>query len=163
MATVPIGAAQSESRFPELARSLSLHGDIDEATRQRLAELGIKVEYRIVGGEGRPQEPSEDQVEGAAKAVTPDGYALDQNYPNPFNPQTTIGFTLAQSEHVRIDIVNVLGRTVRTLMNETVGAGRHSVVWDAADDGGTRVPSGIYLYRIEAGDFVQTKSMTLVK
>jgi hypothetical protein len=141
----------------------ALHGDIDEATRQKLADLGIAVEYRVQSGEGQIQEPPEEQFDEAAKAIVPDGYVLDQNYPNPFNPQTTIGFTLARSERVRIDIVNVLGRTVRTLVNEYVSAGKHSVGWDATDDAGTRVPSGIYLYRIQAGDFVQTKSMTLLK
>lgn len=163
----------------------SLSDGLDDATRARLAALGIKIQIidgdhnfmRMVYetpdsqngklkwvGKGELNEvPESDLDESAKAAVVPEGYALNQNYPNPFNPQTTISFTLAQSEAVRIDIINVLGQIVRTLKNETMGAGAHELIWNARSDAGVRVPSGMYLYRIEAGSFVDTRTMTLLK
>lgn len=93
----------------------------------------------------------------------PDGYELRQNYPNPFNPDTKIAFGLPESQHVKIDIINVNGQTVRTLLDEQVPAGMHVVQWDSADDNGNQVASGIYFYRLTAGDVVASKKMMLLK
>jgi hypothetical protein len=86
------------------------------------------------------------------------GFSLEQNYPNPFNPATTIYFTLSHDEHVTIDVYDVNGQKVSTLINDTRGTGTHSVVFNAAD-----LPSGIYYYRITAGAFMQTRSMVLLR
>jgi hypothetical protein len=80
------------------------------------------------------------------------------NYPNPFNSSTTIEYTLPQAGRVRIDIYDLLGRKVETLVNEEVQAGRHRAVWDASP-----YSSGVYFYRVEAGDFVDTKRMVYLK
>lgn len=88
---------------------------------------------------------------------------LAQNYPNPFNPSTTIAFDLPRNEQVRLDIVDLAGRNVRTLVNEVRGAGSHAVVWDGTDNAGQRVASGTYVYRLISDSSIQSKSMVLVK
>jgi len=88
---------------------------------------------------------------------------LYQNYPNPFNPATVIRFDLQRSVHVNLGIYNVKGELVSTLLDRHMGEGRKEVSWPALDSGGRPVSSGIYFYRLVAGDFVQTKKMVLLK
>ena len=90
-------------------------------------------------------------------------FELCRNYPNPFNPQTDISYVLPYACHVDISIFNVLGQTVTTLVNEYQTAGHKTVLWDGTDDDGKQVTSGVYFYRIQAGEFTDTKKMTLVK
>jgi hypothetical protein len=85
-------------------------------------------------------------------------YVLSQNYPNPFNPSTTISFNLPQSGNVTLTVYNVLGQQVATLVNGALSAGTHSVPFDAS-----RLASGVYVYELRAGSFVQQKRMMLVK
>ncbi|MDG5768073.1 CotH kinase family protein [Balneolales bacterium ANBcel1] len=91
----------------------------------------------------------------------PDTYALHQNYPNPFNPQTHITFTLPVAEHVVIDVYDITGRHITRLLDEQRSAGRHQITFGPS--GGTELASGIYLYRMEAGKWSETKRMTLIK
>jgi len=93
----------------------------------------------------------------------PTSFALDQNYPNPFNPVTTIAYQVPQPAHVLIDIFNVSGQRVRTLVNRTQAAGNHMVDWDGKDNLGRAVSSGMYIYRMAAGEFTQSKKMVLLK
>ena len=94
----------------------------------------------------------------------PTEFALGQNYPNPFNPTTTIRFDLPKEAPVTMEVYNVLGVRIRTLLaGETVSAGRHTMMWDGRDDNGNAAPSGVYLYRINATDFHASKKMTLMK
>lgn len=86
-----------------------------------------------------------------------------QNYPNPFNPTTEISFYLYESGHARLDIYNIAGQRVRTLVDEDLPSGRHVYEWDSHNDKGQRVASGIYLYRVISGGFVKTKKMVLLK
>ncbi len=95
--------------------------------------------------------------------VIPTEYGLDQNYPNPFNPVTTIRFALPQSGNVTLKIFNLSGQLVRTLVSSEFAAGQHQIVWNGRNDNGEKVASGMYLYRITAGSFVQTKKMMLMK
>jgi len=88
---------------------------------------------------------------------------LGQNVPNPFNPTTTIGFDVADRVRATLRIYDVRGRQVRELMNESVPAGSHSVVWDGRDDTGRAVASGVYYYRLEAGPTSATRRMVLLK
>ena len=90
-------------------------------------------------------------------------FELKNNYPNPFNPTTTIEYALPHTELVRIDIVNVLGQVVTTLVNEEVQSGFHKVVWNGRNAFGSPVASGIYIYRIKAGTFTSVKRLTLLK
>ncbi len=89
--------------------------------------------------------------------------ALGQNFPNPFNPQTTIAFDLPRAGQVRLEIVDLRGRHVRTLVNEARAAGSHTVLWNGVDDAGQRVASGTYVYRLTTDSLVQSKTMNLVK
>ena len=85
-------------------------------------------------------------------------YMLNQNYPNPFNPLTHIGFSIPKPENVRIEVINVLGQTIKTLLNKPVPAGTHILPFNAAN-----LPSGVYFYKIEAGEFHDVKKMILLK
>jgi len=93
----------------------------------------------------------------------PTAFALLQNYPNPFNPTTTLRYDIPENSHVTITIYDMLGRQVKTLINQTQDAGFISVIWDATNDFGKLVSAGVYLYQIQAGEFVQTRKMVLLK
>ena len=91
--------------------------------------------------------------------MNPTEYGLAQNYPNPFNPSTTISFSLAKESNVNLKVFNLLGQEIISLVNnEFMNAGSYSYKFDAST-----LASGTYIYRLEAGDFVQTKKMTLTK
>lgn len=90
-------------------------------------------------------------------------FDLQQNYPNPFNPTTTIEYALPKAGHVRITIYDMLGRHVRTLVDSRQPAGRFQTTWDGRDELGVSVGAGVYFYKIEAGEFVQTNKMVLVR
>ena len=92
-----------------------------------------------------------------------DNYKLINNYPNPFNPVTTLRYDLPENVHVNITIYDMLGRQIKNLINQTQDVGYRSVRWNATDDYGKPVSAGIYLYQIQAGEFVQTKKMVLLK
>ncbi len=96
-------------------------------------------------------------------AILPDSYKLSQNYPNPFNPSTEISFSLPVAGQVKLEIYNVLGQRVTTLADGLFEAGEHVVLWDGKDISGSAVSSGIYLYRLQAGEFTETKKMMLLK
>jgi hypothetical protein len=91
-------------------------------------------------------------------AEVPTEFALHGNYPNPFNPSTSIRFDLPEASEVRLQVFDLLGREVATVLNKAMEAGQHAVTWEA----GT-LPSGVYLYRLEAGEFVETRRMVLLK
>ncbi len=93
----------------------------------------------------------------------PSGFILNQNYPNPFNPVTKITFSIGHAERVIISVYNLLGQKVVDLANLNLQSGNYEVTWNGLNRNGTQVSSGIYFYRIEAGSFVQTKKMTLIK
>ena len=95
--------------------------------------------------------------------VSPKVFALHQNFPNPFNPVTTLRYDLPEQATVNIIIYDMLGRQVRTLVNQTQEAGFKSVLWNATNDHGKQVSAGVYLYQIQSGEFVQTKKMVLLK
>lgn len=95
--------------------------------------------------------------------VVPTNWELMQNYPNPFNPTTTLRYGLKEDVQVSLKIYNVLGQEVRTLVNEKQSAGFKSVLWDGKNNEGAQVQSGIYIYRIVAGNYVKAKKMMLVK
>lgn len=85
------------------------------------------------------------------------------NYPNPFNPQTRIDFELADPCRVSLEVYDAKGRLVRTLVDEARPAGRHHANWDGTDPGGRRVASGMYFFRLHAGDYESVMKMTLIK
>ncbi len=93
----------------------------------------------------------------------PEQFALSQNYPNPFNPLTTIEFALPKRSDVKVSIFNLHGRLVRTFDLGSTGAGEHAIEWDGRTNRGTPVATGVYFYRIEAGEFARTRKMLLLK
>ena len=93
----------------------------------------------------------------------PQAMALEQNYPNPFNPKTTIAFTLDRSAPVKLQVFDVAGRLVRTLVDEDLNAGTHTRTWQGRDDQGRQVASGVYLARFDHPKGVESRSMVLVK
>lgn len=90
-------------------------------------------------------------------------FALHPNYPNPFNPTTTIQYDLPEQARVRITVYNMVGQVVRTLVDRQVSPGQHETIWDGRDDSGRPVSSGLYLYRMTARDFTQSRKMLLLK
>ncbi|UCG53849.1 MAG: T9SS type A sorting domain-containing protein [Candidatus Latescibacterota bacterium] len=93
-----------------------------------------------------------------SEPLAPHRFSLSQNYPNPFNPTTTISFSLAKASHVRLEIFDIAGRRVATLVDESKDAGPHHVEFDASS-----LSSGIYIYRIKAGDMTESRKMMLIK
>ncbi len=93
----------------------------------------------------------------------PTSFELEQNFPNPFNPTTSIKFGLPTKSHVSITVYNLLGQEITSLVNEELSAGTHTTEWNGRDKSNTEVASGIYFYKLIAGDFVDTKKMMLVK
>jgi hypothetical protein len=106
---------------------------------------------------------SPTDVEGDIGSSLPGQYHLAQNNPNPFNPGTSIGFDLPRRSQVRISIYNGLGQQVDMLVNDELAAGDHSVYWDGTDYKGRPVSTGVYFYRLQSGDFIETKKMLLLK
>ncbi len=90
-------------------------------------------------------------------------FGLEQNYPNPFNPETVIRFTLPSAAQTQLAIFDMSGRQVRTLVNGMMTSGHHEVTWNASDDAGTILPSGVYLYRLNAGALTAHGKMVFVK
>jgi flagellar hook assembly protein FlgD len=97
-----------------------------------------------------------------SKDIT-ESFRLYQNYPNPFNPSTVINFSIANRGNVRLEVFDVLGRLVTTIVNQEMGAGSYRVVWEGSDRNGAKVSSGIYFYRIRSGSFTASKKMLMLK
>ena len=95
--------------------------------------------------------------------ILPNDIVLQQNYPNPFNPITTLRYHIPQDINVNITIFDMMGRRVKTLINEFQSSGYKSIQWDATNNQGEPVSAGVYLYKIQAGDFIDTKKMILLK
>jgi hypothetical protein len=88
----------------------------------------------------------------------PDGFVLNQNYPNPFNPSTILSFSIKTDANVKLTVYNLVGQSVQVLVDGYRSAGDYEVVFDASD-----LPAGVYLYKLQVGDYSSVKRMTLVK
>lgn len=122
--------------------------------------MGVFVPYDlasgVLGGDATA-------VEDLGPAGTPDSYSLGDAYPNPFNPETSIEFSVPATGHVEMVVYNAAGQQVASLVDEELSAGSYRTTWDALDRSGERVASGVYFYRMQAGDFADTRAMTLLK
>jgi len=131
--------------------------------------INIRYTYYVVAVYSTPEgisEPSNSAIGFAAIIPTMSGKgmtSLHDNYPNPFNPETTISFTLANDAPVQIEICNIKGQVVRSLVNRHMSAGTHSVVWNGKDNDGHTVSSGMYFYRLSAGEHQSMRKMMLLK
>ncbi|KAA3604453.1 MAG: T9SS C-terminal target domain-containing protein [Calditrichaeota bacterium] len=105
------------------------------------------------------------QLPKVTTEIIPESFSLKQNYPNPFNPSTTIEYWIPNQGEgfVTLKIYNVLGQEVKTLVNEVRQTGIHKILWNGTDENGKSVASGVYFYRINAGDFVSSKKLLLLK
>lgn len=107
---------------------------------------------------------SKAAVSKETEETIPDEFTLEQNYPNPFNPATTISFKIPTPTSVTLEVLNILGQKVRSLIHkENYSAGTWSVEWDGKSDYGEFMPSGVYLYKIRTSDFTEVKKMILIK
>ena len=123
----------------------------DPVTPDKVVTLNITVQ------------PPTNVDEQIAEHAIPQTYIISQNYPNPFNPETIIRYQLPRSSQVVLKIFNILGQDVQTLINTQQQAGYYSIVWNGKDNNGMVVPSGVYIFRIEAGDFIRANKMILIR
>jgi hypothetical protein len=107
----------------------------------------------IIGGGGDAEDPIVPVI----------ATELKSNYPNPFNPETNIAFSMKEAGPVAVEVYNVKGQLVRTLVNDVKAAGNHTVVWNGKDNNGRSVSSGIYYYKMNAGKYSSTKKMIMMK
>ncbi len=151
--SAPSGMAFVDSVY----ESYDYNGTLIETRINFSDPTGVSVYYPLFveGGVmvGMPTDVNDDNNAGL-----PTKFDLAQNYPNPFNPTTTIDFSLPKADHVVLEVFNVLGQRVETLLDKNLPAGRYQVEFDASSQ-----PSGIYFYRLAAGQGVSTKKMVLVK
>jgi hypothetical protein len=122
------------------------------------ANLGLTVPEGLI-----PEDVIEIAYRVHNQEKLPEGFVLDQNYPNPFNPDCEIEYSLSKDVEVNLYVYNLLGQRVKTLVDEYQSAGRKTVRWDGTDDNGCKLASGIYFYRIKAGEYTETKKMILMK
>ena len=121
--------------------------------------------YREIVGEdqaSRPVQLKQGFSEDFA-APRPAAFGLEQNYPNPFNPETAIRFSLSEASRVTLKVYNLLGQQVNTLVDEHRPAGEYAVPWNGKNDQNEDVASGVYFYRIKAGDYESVRRMTLLR
>ncbi|HIB03236.1 MAG TPA: T9SS type A sorting domain-containing protein, partial [Candidatus Marinimicrobia bacterium] len=97
------------------------------------------------------------------RELLPDIFALHENYPNPFNPVTNITYDLPERSKVRLTVFDITGRRIRQIVNGYQEAGFQSAVWEGTDDTGRPVSGGLYFYQLQAGEFVKTRKMLLIK
>jgi hypothetical protein len=90
-------------------------------------------------------------------------YNLAQNYPNPFNPSTTIKYSLRTTSYVTLKIFSLLGEEISTLVNQQESLGAKEVIWNGKDNQGNLVPSGVYIYSLDAGEYHESRKMILMK
>lgn len=102
-------------------------------------------------------------ISWAAQKAVPDAFEVGQNYPNPFNPSTEIAYALPEGANVNVEVYNILGQRVKTLINEFQDAGNYTVTWNGDDEYGSTVASGVYFYRVTAGQYKDIKKMVMMK
>jgi hypothetical protein len=107
-----------------------------------------------------------DDVEIEFQYETPNmplNYMLSQNYPNPFNPATVIKYSVPKNEFVTIKVYDIIGREIKTLFSGNNNAGMYLISWDGSDNTGMLVSSGTYIYRMTAGEYIESKKMIYLK
>ncbi|MDH4222411.1 MAG: T9SS type A sorting domain-containing protein [candidate division Zixibacteria bacterium] len=157
------GTVSSDLKFEQgvvngKMRVLVYMSNSDGFSGQLLTVNGVsKFSAEAVDNFGRPV-----QTTLVSKAI-PTAFALSPNYPNPFNPTTNFSIALPVDCKVSLKIYNVAGQLVRTLVNETMSAGHHTVTWDGTNSNSEKVASGVYFYKLNAGDFSKTMKMVMTK
>ena len=137
--------------------------NIDAGERMRWVLTSDEGKEYFLEGLGKINIPSVETIILKREPVLPITFALYQNFPNPFNPITALRYDLPDQAYVTLSIYDMLGREITQLANTTQEAGHSAVQWDATDSFGKSVSAGVYLYQIQAGEFVETKKMVLLK
>ena len=140
----------------------TLFADILPTTIKRSAAAGGNTLTPIVN-EGSIEVRITTDIQDITGDDLPGTFELGQNYPNPFNPTTHIQFSLPHASHVRLEVYNILGRQVRLLIDQSLSAGAHEVTFDGNSESGNQLATGIYFYRLQAENFVETRKMMLIK
>jgi hypothetical protein len=135
------------------------NNDLDPARALQIRELKVS----LTNGEIITLGELDNSATG--RIALPKAYSLAQNSPNPFNPSTTISYSVPEgnTDHVSLSVYDLRGRLIRTLVDQVREAGNYSVFWDGTDRFGRQVSSGVYFYRIRAGEFTQSRKMVLLK
>ena len=97
------------------------------------------------------------------ESLIPQSYTLSQNYPNPFNPITYIHYSVPNYDFITIDIINISGQIIKTIVQSSHQPGNYDIMWDGTNYYGISVPSGIYFYKMDADEFVSIKKLVLLK
>ncbi len=142
-------------KVQELREQGATRQEIHEAVREMLEDFGVTFPDNP-GKKGRKRGNGKAENRGGDKIKI-------NNYPNPFNPETQISYTLNNSEHVTLQIFNMQGQLIRTLVNENQSAGTHSVKWDGTNESGKKVVSGVYVYKLQAGNDSVSRRMMLMR
>jgi hypothetical protein len=147
---------------------LATLGPLEDGDEFTLALTGALDDASEIAGEDciviqKPNDNYDKVSKGPGLEPVPTSFALEQNYPNPFNPTTSIGFALPDEAFVELSVFNAVGQRVATLAASTFPAGHHNVQWNATDDSGRALSSGLYIYRLSAGEFVQSQKMLLLE
>jgi len=147
----------------EVEKKRTHQGNADESTWGRGQAWEI---YVLTKADGMVRKLVGDSVATAINRIPtgqPEGFALIQNYPNPFNPITTLCYDLPEDAMVNITIYDMMGRNIKTMVNQNQNSGYKSIQWDATNNVGQPVSAGVYLYNIQAGKFRKTKKMVVLK
>ncbi len=159
VATVKI--QRSSYNFPTNAKIRFMCDASNDADDVYIDAITFRGSTSVAGPESQivaANRGSREIIVAGEEARTPAQVTLDQNYPNPFNPRTTISFSLPAETHVTLDVFDVSGRLVASLVDEMRGAGRHAIDFNASS-----LASGVYFYRLNAGGVVEQKKMVLLK
>jgi flagellar hook assembly protein FlgD len=133
-------------------------GSYDDRDTVSVVANNNRVFMKVISGAGDVVSIEDEWI------VLPSDYKLYEAYPNPFNPSTTISFELPIDKNIRLNIYDMTGRLVRSLISDqTLASGRHEITWNGRSDSGLAVASGTYVYSLEYGNFRQSKTMVLVK
>ncbi|MDZ7797088.1 MAG: FlgD immunoglobulin-like domain containing protein [Candidatus Marinimicrobia bacterium] len=142
------------------ATGLAVYSPYDNALIELITNNGVSA-YSFEKIESDPVIPERDTT--AVASSLPEDFRLYQNYPNPFNPATTIRFDLPEDAMVNLSVYDITGRKVRTLVNGHLRAGYNRVVWNGSDSRGNILATGLYIYKLQAGEYVEIKKMTYMK
>ncbi|MCK4653950.1 MAG: right-handed parallel beta-helix repeat-containing protein, partial [Candidatus Cloacimonetes bacterium] len=151
---------------PFMLQDLSpcVNAGIPDTTGLNLPEFDLAGNSRVFGGRiDMGAYENQNVIVNADEDLIPLITKLNQNYPNPFNPTTTINYSLKENSKVSINIYNIKGQKVRTLIKDKLEAGNYSVIWYGKDNNGKSVSSGIYFYKLKTDKFEKTKKMILMK
>ncbi|RPH02902.1 MAG: T9SS C-terminal target domain-containing protein, partial [bacterium TMED46] len=149
--------------FSELIQDTSIILTLEDNAQYYWMVLALDTDDFIVGSNENTPNTMVVGTLSIDSADIPETFALHQNYPNPFNPTTQIKYDLPEDALVNIFIYDVMGRSIRSLVNSRQTAGYRSIQWNANNDRGEPVSAGMYIYTIQAGEFRQTKKMVLLK